>query len=173
MQDVVLHWQIFRELKFGGIIMADAKAPKSAKSQQPEQNPKASPTAAKRPAKAAIAKAGSAVKPEAGTEKSAPSRVKTKAESLQPPEATAKRRVKAETTTAKPSRKAAIGSTEPVTSVAVAPPQAAEPPDPQEMYRMIAEAAYYLAEKRNFEPGWEQEDWETARKDVMAQLARG
>jgi hypothetical protein len=40
-------------------------------------------------------------------------------------------------------------------------------PDQQAVDRMIAEAAYYLAEKRNFAPGWEEEDWETARKDVM------
>lgn len=43
-------------------------------------------------------------------------------------------------------------------------------PDQQEVDRMIAEAAYYLAEKRNFEPGWEQEDWETATNEVMRRL---
>ena len=35
---------------------------------------------------------------------------------------------------------------------------------------MIEEAAYYLAEKRNFQPGFEQEDWATATADVMARL---
>ena len=40
-------------------------------------------------------------------------------------------------------------------------------PDQPAIDRMIAEAAYYLAEKRHFAPGWEEEDWETARKDVM------
>lgn len=56
------------------------------------------------------------------------------------------------------------------TSAAVIPAEAAAVPDQQEIDRMIAEAAYYLAEKRNFAPGWEQQDWETAKNDVMARL---
>jgi hypothetical protein len=39
-----------------------------------------------------------------------------------------------------------------------------------EIDRLIAEAAYYLAEKRNFQPGFEQEDWATATDEVMARL---
>lgn len=46
-------------------------------------------------------------------------------------------------------------------------------PDQQEIDRMIAEAAYYLAEKRNFASGWEQQDWETAKREVMARLQQG
>ncbi len=38
---------------------------------------------------------------------------------------------------------------------------------------MVAEAAYYLAEKRNFQPGHEQEDWATAAAEVMAKLGLG
>ena len=30
---------------------------------------------------------------------------------------------------------------------------------PKERYEMIAKMAYFRAEKRGFEPGWEQEDW--------------
>lgn len=41
---------------------------------------------------------------------------------------------------------------------------------PEQRYRMIAEAAYYLAEKRNFEPGYEMEDWITAEKMVEAHI---
>ncbi len=46
-------------------------------------------------------------------------------------------------------------------------------PNQQEIDRMIAEAAYYLAEKRDFAPGWEQEDWETAKNEVMSRLQQG
>ena len=45
--------------------------------------------------------------------------------------------------------------------------------DQAEVEKMIAEAAYYLAAKRNFEPGWEHEDWLSAKAAVMAELERG
>ncbi len=41
-------------------------------------------------------------------------------------------------------------------------------PDAEEIEHMIAEAAYYLAEKRNFAPGFEKEDWAAATAEVMA-----
>ncbi|KAA6187071.1 DUF2934 domain-containing protein [Thiohalocapsa marina] len=37
---------------------------------------------------------------------------------------------------------------------------------------MIADAAYYLAEKRNFAPGHEQEDWLAAEAEVDALLRK-
>ncbi len=43
-------------------------------------------------------------------------------------------------------------------------------PEPHPIDRMVAEAAYYLAEKRNFAPGHEEEDWLAAREQVSAQL---
>lgn len=46
-------------------------------------------------------------------------------------------------------------------------------PGADEIKRMIEEAAYYLAEKRNFEAGWEAEDWATAEAEVMARLQAG
>ena len=46
-------------------------------------------------------------------------------------------------------------------------------PAPDEIERMISEAAYYLAEKRNFESGFEQEDWETAKAEVLEKLKKG
>jgi hypothetical protein len=52
-------------------------------------------------------------------------------------------------------------------------PEAAAEPDQAAIYRMIQEAAYYLAEKRNFAPGFEQEDWETAKAQVMERLGKG
>jgi hypothetical protein len=55
------------------------------------------------------------------------------------------------------------------------PPVSAMPPatEPGERERqsMIAEAAYYHAEKRGFAPGWEIEDWLAAEKEIDA-LAR-
>lgn len=36
--------------------------------------------------------------------------------------------------------------------------------------RMIAEAAYYLAERRGFEPGYEFEDWLAAEAEVDRDL---
>ncbi len=48
--------------------------------------------------------------------------------------------------------------------------KAAVQPDAKALYEMIAEAAYYRAEKRNFAPGHEIEDWEAAREEVMARL---
>lgn len=41
---------------------------------------------------------------------------------------------------------------------------------PQEIYRMIREAAYLKAEARNFVPGVELQDWLEAEKEVWARL---
>lgn len=38
---------------------------------------------------------------------------------------------------------------------------------------MIQEAAYYKAEKRNFAPGLETEDWDEAEREVDERLAKG
>lgn len=42
-----------------------------------------------------------------------------------------------------------------------------------EIKHMIEEAAYYLAERRNFAPGHEQEDWAAATAEVLAKLRSG
>lgn len=44
-------------------------------------------------------------------------------------------------------------------------------PSQAEIDGMIAEAAYYLAERRNFMPGFEAEDWELARAQVLGRIA--
>ena len=51
-------------------------------------------------------------------------------------------------------------------------PQAARPamPSAAELYEMIAEAAYYRAQKRGFTPGAEAEDWLHAETEVMQLL---
>ena len=46
----------------------------------------------------------------------------------------------------------------------------AQMPDRGAIERMVAEAAYYLAERRAFAPGFEEQDWEAAREQIEAQL---
>jgi hypothetical protein len=41
---------------------------------------------------------------------------------------------------------------------------------PEERARMVAEAAYYLAERRGFEPGHELEDWFAAEARIELEL---
>ena len=43
-------------------------------------------------------------------------------------------------------------------------------PDQGAIDQMVAEAAYYLAEKRCFAPGFEEQDWQAAREQIEAQL---
>jgi hypothetical protein len=45
-----------------------------------------------------------------------------------------------------------------------------EPSDDDDLSVRIAEAAYYRAEKRGFEPGYELQDWVEAEQEVMALL---
>lgn len=47
---------------------------------------------------------------------------------------------------------------------------AAIPYDATARGEMIAEAAYYLAEQRGFEPGHELEDWISAEREIDARL---
>ena len=44
-------------------------------------------------------------------------------------------------------------------------------PSAQEIYEMIAQAAYYRAQKRGFAPGLEAEDWRQAEEEVMQRLS--
>jgi hypothetical protein len=46
-------------------------------------------------------------------------------------------------------------------------PPATEPGEPQ-LKSLIAEAAYYRAEKRGFGPGMELDDWLAAEKEIEA-----
>jgi hypothetical protein len=43
-------------------------------------------------------------------------------------------------------------------------------PDQGAIDHMIQEAAYYLAEKRNFAPGYEEEDWLAAQAEILAKV---
>jgi hypothetical protein len=44
---------------------------------------------------------------------------------------------------------------------------------PEQRAALIAEAAYYRAERRGFEPGRETEDWLAAEAEVDARLMQG
>lgn len=55
----------------------------------------------------------------------------------------------------------AISTPSPETVVATAP-------TPDELQGMIATAAYYLAEERNFSPGHELDDWLEAERRIQA-----
>jgi hypothetical protein len=48
-----------------------------------------------------------------------------------------------------------------------------DPPMEPEWHRMISEAAYFLAEKRGFEPGLALSDWLEAELQVKEVLAGG
>jgi hypothetical protein len=45
-------------------------------------------------------------------------------------------------------------------------------PTPEELQRLIAEAAYYRAQRRGFEPGYEIEDWLAAEAETRERLDR-
>jgi hypothetical protein len=51
-----------------------------------------------------------------------------------------------------------------------APPPQAQAPGPDELRRMIEEAAYYRAEKRGFAPGGEHDDWHAAEAEVLSRV---
>lgn len=45
----------------------------------------------------------------------------------------------------------------------------ARSPSPEEQQRLIAQRAYYRAQRRNFEPGHELEDWLEAEAELKAE----
>jgi hypothetical protein len=46
-------------------------------------------------------------------------------------------------------------------------------PSAKELYEMIAEAAYYRAQKRGFTPGLEADDWVQAETEVLERVRHG
>ena len=51
--------------------------------------------------------------------------------------------------------------------------QNAAAPSAAQIQAWIAEAAYYRAERRGFEPGRETEDWLAAEAEVLARMREG
>jgi hypothetical protein len=49
-------------------------------------------------------------------------------------------------------------------------PAIADEAQAEEMHHLVAIAAYYLAERRNFEPGHELADWLAAEAQVFAEV---
>ena len=53
------------------------------------------------------------------------------------------------------------------------PAQESRQPTQEDLQRSIAEAAYYRAEHRGFEPGGETQDWLAAEAEVLARVRGG
>jgi hypothetical protein len=53
------------------------------------------------------------------------------------------------------------------------PSASAQTINPEALYRLIAVAAYYRAERRGFEPGSELEDWLNAEAEVLTEALSG
>jgi hypothetical protein len=87
------------------------------------------------------------------------------------PAASEKKPAKAAATPRAASPRAA-SARRPGKKAASAAPAPAEPqmPDQDAIERMVAEAAYYLAEKRSFAPGFDEQDWQAALEQITAQL---
>lgn len=45
--------------------------------------------------------------------------------------------------------------------------------EPERRHEWIAQAAYFLAERRSFEPGFELQDWYAAEQEIDGLIARG
>jgi len=121
------------------------------------ETPAAAPAASKKPAPAPLPAEAKA----AAVEKPVPPAAVSQ-EDAAPPARPASR---------KPKAKSADAPAEPKPLAAAAESAiVGQEPDQTEIDRQIAEAAYYLAEKRNFQPGFEAEDWATATAEVLAKL---
>jgi len=51
-------------------------------------------------------------------------------------------------------------------------PSKRQQPSPEQLWKQIAEAAYYKAKARGFAPGGEVQDWIEAEAEVMQRLGR-
>ena len=57
-----------------------------------------------------------------------------------------------------------------VTNPAVPDERKGRNSNPEQLHQTIAVTAYYLAERRNFEPGHEMEDWLNAEAEILAEM---
>jgi hypothetical protein len=70
-------------------------------------------------------------------------------------------------------RKTAAATPKPDTQAALSASNIRGDAAPQEIRRLIAEAAYFRAQERGFQPGHELEDWIEAESEVMGRLNAG
>jgi hypothetical protein len=91
---------------------------------------------------------------------------------IEPPPATAASPAPISAEPAEPQKAAKPVSAVPSTKPKATPQKASSSqlPSQETINQMVEEAAYYLAEQRNFAPGFEGEDWLTAKRQIMAQL---
>lgn len=71
-----------------------------------------------------------------------------------------------------PAKPVTAAPAKPVMAAAAKPTTAKSAVSPAERMKMIAEAAYYLAQKRGFSGGNELSDWVAAEKQVDALVAK-
>lgn len=102
--------------------------------------------------------------------------VATKASAKKAASTTAESAAKTKTTkTSKVATSAAVASNEAADkpkSSTRRKPVTTQLPSQELVNSMIEEAAYYLAEKRHFAPGFEQQDWLAAKEQIMQQLQK-
>ena len=142
---------------------SDGLPTKAKTSKKTETPAKPAPAATvKVPAEKPSAKTAAAVKP-ASVAPAAPAPAAVK------PTATAKPRAPAKTTVS-PKAKVAAKPTATAKAEPAATRKVSQLPDQDTINKMVEEAAYYLAEKRNFAPGFEEQDWLDAKQQIMDQL---
>ena len=88
--------------------------------------------------------------------------------SVKAPASEAKSKAKATSTTAKATKAPSTPPKSTASRKKAAPAHVA--PSQEMINKMIEEAAYFLAEKRQFAPGFEEQDWLEAKQQIMAQI---
>ena len=88
--------------------------------------------------------------------------------SVKAPVSSAKSKVKATSTTAKAPKGQSTPAKSTPSRKKAAPAHVA--PSQDMINKMIEEAAYFIAEKRHFAPGFEEQDWREAKQQIMAQI---
>ncbi|MEY2681027.1 MAG: hypothetical protein RL661_1258 [Pseudomonadota bacterium] len=107
----------------------------------------------------------SATKP---AKKSVPSLSDAAINSVKAPASAAKGKTKVTSTTEKPPKAQSTPAKSNPSRKKATP--AHVPPSQDMIDKMIEEAAYFLAEKRHFAPGFEEQDWLKAKQQIMAQI---
>lgn len=88
--------------------------------------------------------------------------------SVKAPASEAKSKAKATSTTAKAPKVQSTAAKSTASRKKAAPAHVA--PSQELINKMIEEAAYFIAEKRHFAPGFEEQDWLEAKQQIMAQI---